>query len=264
MSRQGKPPIDFKINSEGELFPSQDEKEAFGFEPLDVFLVDDVDSDDVLEPRIIFYGESKRGQEFGEEITAGEDLINNIEDDLLLVSRYIREDFDIDNSFSVPWGITDYPAVQREFNRASIDASDDFIGFIQLIDDALEVKNLELMYRIDVRDRGEVKRFTDVEEYTEFVSGGHVTAWPDIFGLNSVDFYPQSFKAVISLYQQEVTAPKNTGSDRYGIMDEDGWEKINLSYDEDPIEELERSIQAQGLSTERDYLPPSIAPEEFQ
>lgn len=264
MSRQGKPPIDFEVNHEGELFPSQDDKEAFGFEPLEVFLVDDVDSDDVIEPRIIFYGEAKTDQESGEEISPGEDLINNIEDDLLLASRYIRDDFDIDNSFSIPWGLKNYPRVQREFNRASIDVSDDFIGFVQLIDDTLEGTDSELMYRIDLRDKGKVKRFKDVEEYTDFVSGGHVTAWPEIFGLNSVDFYPQSFKAVISLYQQEVTAPRNTGSDRYGITDEENWETINLNYDEEPIEELEESLQTQGLSTERDYFPPSVVPDEIQ
>lgn len=252
MSRQGKPPIVFDLNHDGEVFPSRDEKEAFGFRPLDVFLVDEV-SDDILEPRVIFYGDS------------GEELIENIQSDLLLASRYIREGFDIDNSFSIPWGAKDYPAVQREFSSASLDVSDDFRGLIQVIDDSFEDFDSEFMYKFNTRENGDVNRFKDVEEYIDHVSSGPVTVWPDTYGVNSVEVYPQSFEAVITLYQQEVTAPRDTDELReHGIGGEENWETVQLNYDEDPIDDLEQSLERQGLGTRRDYLPQSVVPEELR
>ena len=85
MDRRGKPPLEFEIDYLGETFSGEEGKSSFGFRPLDVFLIDEIDSDDILEPRLIFYGDS------------GEELVDNMEEkDLLLASRYILEDFDIE------------------------------------------------------------------------------------------------------------------------------------------------------------------------
>ncbi|WP_414838089.1 hypothetical protein ACK3SF_01665 [Candidatus Nanosalina sp. VS9-1] len=253
MSRQGKPPVDFSIDYSGEIFPSREEKEAFGFRPLDVFLVDEVDSDDVLEPRVVFYGDS------------GEELVEDMEKDLLLASRYVLEDFDLDNSVSVPWDADSYPVIQRELSPASVEVSDDFRGLMQILDEGFDDFDAEFMYKMTTRQNGNVNRFMDVDSYTKHVSTGPVTVWPETFGVNSVTVFPQSFKAMITLYEQEVTAPRNEEEMRkHGIGGDEYWETIHLDYDEEPINALESSLQRQGLGTERDYLPPSVVPEEFR
>lgn len=250
---RGNSPLDFEIEHDGEVFATEQQKAEFGFRPLDVFLVDEVPGDDVLEPRVVFYGESS------------DELIENIEDDILLASRYVREDFDIDNSVSVPWGIRDYPAVQREFSKASVNMDEDFKGFLQLLDDGFEDVDTEFVYRLESRENGNVERSTDIEEYVENVSDRPLTAWPEIYGVNSVTLFPQSFKAVFTLYRQEVTAPRNEEAMRkHGIGGDEYWETVELNYDEDPIEALENSLEQQGFATERDYLPPSVAPSELQ
>lgn len=245
--------LDFEIEQDGEIFPNKKQKEQFGFRPLDVFLVDEAPKDDVLEPRVVFYGESS------------EEIVENIEDDLLLASRYVLEGFDIDNSVSIPWGVKDYPAVQREFSEACISIDDDFKGFLQLIDDGFENFDKTLVYRLETRKDGKVERSTEIDEYIDTVSEGPLDAWPDVYGLNSVRFSPESFKACFALYRQEVMVPQDEEVMREnGIGGEDYWETERLNYDEDPIDDLRESLERQGFSTETEYLPPTAAPSEGQ
>ena len=254
MDRRGKPPLEFEIDYLGETFSGEEGKSSFGFRPLDVFLIDEIDSDDILEPRLIFYGDS------------GEELVDNMEEkDLLLASRYILEDFDIENSVSIPWDEKSFPAVQRELSPANLEVSNDFRGLMELLDEGFADFDAEFMYKLTTRNNGDVERFTDVNEYIDHVSSGPITIWPETFGVNTVTVYPQSFQAIISLYQQEVTAPRNEDELRkHGIGGDDYWETIELNYDEDPVEELEASLQRQGLGTDRDYLPQSVVPKEFR
>lgn len=259
MSR-GKSSPQFKLEHDREIFSTADEREAFGFTPFDLFVTDEVPEDGVLDPRTVFYGAD------------GGELIEDIEDDMLLVCRYKNTEFDMENNAGVPWDAEAYPALQREFQPASVDVDDNFRGLLQIIDDGFEGFDTEYMYKFAVKEgglklsEGAVNRFTDVENYLDHISNGPVTVWPEVFGINSVSVHPQSFTAILDLYQQEVTAQRDDYEMReHGIGGNDEyWETVELNYDEDPVEALEASLERQGFETKRNYLPPSVVPEEIR
>ncbi len=255
--RQGKPSPQFNVEYEGELFSTAKEREAFGFTPFDLFLVKDVSMDEVLDPSTVFYGED------------GDELIENIEEEKLLVCRYKSEEYDMDRGVGVPWGVEAYPAFQRELHPASVTVDDNFRGLMQIIDDSFEGFDTECMYEFNVdKDFSEghsVHRFTDTENYMDHVSHGPVTVWPETFGINSVTIHPQSFTAEIHVYQQEVTVPPEKDELREkGIGSTDYWETVKLNYDEGPVEALEAGLERQGLRAERDHMPSTTFPEEIR
>jgi len=261
---RGKPEPGFEVEYIGDLFPHQEDKAEFGFRPLDVLLVDEVDVEDRLKPVAEINRHS--GEESSEERLTDEEFSEEIEEDVWLASRYVQEGFDISNSPSVPWDEESYPAIQREFSQASISLDDDFIGFLQLLDDAFSEFETDFSYILTPREKDDgLIRNRNVDDYIDTVTGRSVTAVPDIYGVNAVSLYPQSFNARLRLYSQEIVAPKNEEELRENPFDDGNLSRtVNLNYDEDPIERLEEDLEEQGFSTERSYLNPSIVPEEFR
>jgi|GEM_PF-2523060 len=267
------PSMDFSVEHEGEAFPTRDDKAEFGFQPLDLFLIDDLhdeqvertiedtDEDDAshqrpvdnrLNPTVVFEGEDT------------EDLIDELQKPLLLASRYEREGYGVGDNVGIPWRHRDFPAVQREFSEACIDLSDDFVGFVQLLEDGFEDFDTEFSYVLSPRDQGRLERFTELDDYVDQVSGGAIVAFPEIYGIDCVKLRPENFEATLHLYQQEVTAPRQ-GRDIEEIGEQERYgHTINLNYDEEPIDALEESLERHEFDTERDYHHPSIIPEEFQ
>lgn len=255
----GKPSPQFSMEHRGEIFSSKDEREALGFTPLDLFLAKEVPDDGVFDPRTVFYGED------------GDELIEDIEEGNILVCRYKNEGFNMDEGIGVPWDVEAYPAFQRELHPASVAVDDNFRGLMQIIDESFEGFETDYMYKFKVEkdslEEGNhpVHRFTDTDDYMDYVSHGPVTVWPETLGINSVTVHPQSFTAVIHLYQQEVTVPPEEDELRKkGIGSGDYWETVRLNYDEEPIEDLEAGLERQGLRARRDYMPRTTFPEEIR
>lgn len=229
-----------------EIFPSRGEFETFGYEPLDVYLTEDIDETTLYDARTFMEGEES--QEF----------FDNFRDDYMLVFRYVREDVDPVRDADLPEN-PDMPAFKAESYPVSLRPDKDMLDLENLISEASDpISDSFYSQALDITEKDDTRRYKDPEGYIDVASDSEIILTPETYGLSEVELNPGNASAMMFIYEDETRVPsKKQGFRNYGI-DEDPFETetVEVNREDEEIDRVAEDLRSIGFEVKRALIPP--------
>lgn len=227
-----------------EVFPSREDYRTWGYEPLDVYLEDEVDGNTLYDTRTFMEGD-----------TAGE-FFDNFRDDYMLVFRYIRED--VDPLEEEPPENPDMPAYKAEAFPVSVSPDGDMLRLEELITEGSEpLQDAFYSQALDISEEGTRKRYKSPSQYVDVATDSEIVISPPTKGVSEIEMNPGNSTAMMFVHEDETRMPeRRQGFGTYSSGEPFEMTRVKNDRDDQEIDRLKDELEAMGFRVETGYVPP--------
>lgn len=230
-----------EVKFEGEAYPTEDERIHFGYQPNQIYILEDSSKEPSEKHR--FRGSSV------------EEVLEEMQD-AYLGFEYVNGELLMDEQEAE--GLKEVPVFQYEAVPAELRPGEEWIESFR---DVVEMNN-------EVADTSFTVTFYNNERASEIgmlddeLENASLTAFPDIRGVQLISYWPQTQQANLIQYNDQVSVPvEPLGDERVGIDPDQKFRTVEYPRDEASIKELlenhsDWNVTVNTLS--RHELPPEV------